>query len=111
MSERAPQYRTDERIELTDAGRAALADGAEGDQVYLCIDRCHRHGYWAVSVRRGSHGQRVTPTKCCGSWQTVQEWPLTASDLRDVADWLDSPDWPVSLDNGARRPVAGEVRS
>lgn len=81
----------------------------DGKLAFVCIDHCHVHGYWAVSVRRGAHGERITPDKCCGSWKTWREWPIDASELRDAADWLDSPDWPVSLFNGARRPSPNSV--
>jgi hypothetical protein len=80
------------------------------DQAYLSIDRCRTHGYWAVSVRRGTHGERMTPSKCCGTWESVQEWPISATALRNAADWFDSPDWPIALENGARPPHVTDTK-
>lgn len=66
----------------------------ETAQAYIAIDHCPTHGFRAVSVRRGMHGRRLTDSKCCGSWHTQVEWRLDPQDLREVADWLESPKFP-----------------
>lgn len=43
---------------------------------YLAICRCPMHReFWAVTVEdeEGS-GTRLTPSKCCGRWETVTRW-------------------------------------
>lgn len=53
----------------------------------LAISRCSKHGYWMVSVERpGSSGTRITPSKCCGSWETVKTWPLSAEQWNEIAN-------------------------
>lgn len=50
----------------------------------LVISRCTRHGYHMVSVENEAGGTRVTPDKCCGGWNTVRDWALSARDWRDL---------------------------
>jgi len=47
----------------------------------LCIDKCLRHGYWAVSIEDDGIGTRLTPIKCCGSWTTVKSWNVDPQKL------------------------------
>lgn len=42
----------------------------------LAINICP-HGIYSVSIDDESGGVRLTPSKCCGRWTIVQEWPLT----------------------------------
>lgn len=52
---------------------------------YLAISRCPTHKeVWAVGIE-GKRGVRLTPSKCCGNWQTVTRWPMTE---RLVADFV-----------------------
>lgn len=34
------------------------------------------HGVLAVSLDDEIGGHRLTPSKCCGSWTTVERWPV-----------------------------------
>ena len=55
--------------------------------IYLSIDRCPKHPeFWAVCVAEldehgDGSGTRITPSKCCGSWERVREWKLSAHDV------------------------------
>lgn len=56
-------------------------------RITLSIDRCPRHqDFWAVSINElegdGGSGDRLTPSKCCGQWQSVRQWDMTPNDLR-----------------------------
>lgn len=52
---------------------------------YLSILRCAKHGYNAIAIEeQDGSGLRVTPGKCCGSWQTVQRWPLSESMVAEI---------------------------
>jgi len=53
-------------------------------KVKLTIDRCSRHGFYAVAVMGERTGTRITPSKCCGSWSTIKAWSLSASEWRDI---------------------------
>lgn len=52
----------------------------------LSIDRCPEHGFWAVCVDDEGGGVRVTPSKCCGRWDRVKAWKLSASEWREIAE-------------------------
>lgn len=46
---------------------------------FLVINQCPTHSnYWSVSIDDDViGGTRITPTKCCGQWDTIQRWPIT----------------------------------
>ena len=57
----------------------------------IAIDRCAQHNYYAVSINKtwpdgGGVGKRLTPSKCCGSWRTVEEWSFTKDELITMAN-------------------------
>lgn len=42
--------------------------------------RCPVHkAYWAVGV----NDRRITPSKCCGSWETVMFWIIDSKTLQE----------------------------
>ena len=51
----------------------------------LVINRCARHNFFSVSIDNEDGGTRITPSKCCGSWDTVKEWQLSAAQWREIA--------------------------
>lgn len=56
----------------------------------LTIENCP-HGVFAVSLDDGdkSRGVRLSPQKCCGRWDRVKAWPMTAANLRAIAEELE----------------------
>ena len=56
---------------------------AEGAKVRLAINKC-THGVYSISVDNDGGGTRLTPSKCCGIWHLVKDWPLTASDIDEI---------------------------
>lgn len=53
----------------------------------LAINRCPTHGYWMVAIeRKGYGGTRITPSKCCGSWEVVKTWELSVRDWEELAN-------------------------
>ena len=52
----------------------------------LVINQCPQHGYWAITVDDGSGGIRVTPGKCCGRWDAVKAFRLSARDWRELSE-------------------------
>lgn len=52
----------------------------------LTISRCPIHGYQAITLDGNGHGVRLTPSKCCGRWDTVTAWKLSPNELRRAAD-------------------------
>mgnify|MGYP001065312806 CR=1 FL=1 len=47
---------------------------------YLAICKCPAHNFYAVTIDdENGCGTRVTPSKCCGRWDTVKRWPITES--------------------------------
>ncbi len=63
-------------------------------QLVLSIDRCPTHGYWAVSIGRGYGSTRLTPTKCCGRWDTVREWKFSEEDAERLISAVQDERWP-----------------
>jgi hypothetical protein len=55
---------------------------------YLSIDECPRHGFMAVSIGNKDTGTRLTPSKCCGSWETVHSWKVTSQDIDSMVEEL-----------------------
>lgn len=51
---------------------------------YLAINQCPTHGYWAITVEGDETGERITPSKCCGRWDTVKRWPLDQCHLEGL---------------------------
>ncbi len=44
------------------------------------------HGIEMLSLDYDGGGTRFAGPKCCGRWDVVKEWPVTAKDLREIAD-------------------------
>ena len=51
---------------------------------YLTISKCPTHDFWAVSIDDEGCGTRLTPAKCCGHWEVVKQFKMTAQQLRDA---------------------------
>jgi hypothetical protein len=46
------------------------------------IIRCSKHGVLALSIEHEyGNSERITPCKCCGSWETVCSWSFESIDL------------------------------
>jgi hypothetical protein len=56
------------------------------EQPELVICRCPTHDLWAITLDVAGGGSRVTPSKCCGRWDTVQTWRLSANEWRRLAE-------------------------
>lgn len=54
----------------------------------LCIVRCPTHYYYAISIDDPDTGigTRVTPSKCCGRWDTVKEFWLSEAQWENLSD-------------------------
>ena len=54
----------------------------------LSINRCPIHAdFWAIcldwrTAKGDGHGTRLTPSKCCGRWETIKQFKVSAIDLR-----------------------------
>ena len=59
---------------------------------YLAISRCPTHReFWAVMVEdEDGRGTRVTPSKCCGRWETVKRWKLDERMANEIIDEVSS---------------------
>lgn len=51
----------------------------------LAIYRCPSHGWYAIAVEDERGGRRITPSKCCGSWDIVKSWYLSAHGWGEIA--------------------------
>lgn len=56
---------------------------------YLSICKCPEHGTWMLSVDDEGGGTRITSSKCCGRWDVVKRFPMTAKQLREAAAELE----------------------
>lgn len=58
-----------------------------GEKIPMQVIRCTKHGYIAVTIG----GIRVTPEKCCGTWDNVvRHWSVDAEDIeRTTAEALE----------------------
>jgi hypothetical protein len=46
--------------------------------ILIEINECpNGHGYRCISIGN----TRITPSKCCGSWKTVQKWTVDSDEL------------------------------
>ena len=52
----------------------------------LALNNCPNHGTKMVSIDSNGTGIRVAGSKCCGRWQVIKEWPLTAQQWRELAE-------------------------
>lgn len=66
------------------------------------------HGTRAISLDNEWGGLRLFGDKCCGRWSVVNEWPVTASELREAANELEC--WADSADDSAP-PESGDARA
>lgn len=46
----------------------------------LEVLRCPRHGLVAVAI----NDRRVSPSKCCGQWETLLDWTVNAAEIREA---------------------------
>jgi hypothetical protein len=55
--------------------------------IYLAINRCPIHrDFLSVAIEEeDGGGTRITPSKCCGRWETLKRWPLEESQWLTVA--------------------------
>lgn len=52
---------------------------------YLSLNECP-HGKRMISLDDTTGGVRLTGPKCCGQWKELQQWPMTAQQLRSAAE-------------------------
>lgn len=50
----------------------------------MSIMECRAHGYVALSIDDENGGLRITPQKCCGSWNTIKSWPIDKMMITDI---------------------------
>lgn len=44
----------------------------------ISVNKCPEHSAYAISIDdENGVGSRITPSKCCGKWETVFSWPVT----------------------------------
>lgn len=61
---------------------------------YLSLNECpHGHGVRMISLDHrypngDGSGTRLTNQKCCGSWTTVQQWPVSRANLREIGELM-----------------------
>lgn len=53
---------------------------------YLSVDFCEEHDAFSVCLNQGQSGTRLTPAKCCGRSHELERWPLSARQLREIAE-------------------------
>jgi hypothetical protein len=55
------------------------------EELYLAILVCPIHRFNAIALEQKScGGYRLTGSKCCGSWETVQRWKVSPKELIDT---------------------------
>jgi NTP pyrophosphatase (non-canonical NTP hydrolase) len=59
-------------------------DPAIQREQYLAINKCPNHGFYSITVEDDDTGTRVTPSKCCGRWDTVKRWKVSQCDLASL---------------------------
>ena len=59
---------------------------SDEQKFYISIDRCPVHHFNAISVGDHETGLRLTPSKCCGSWNSVYEWRITPRACDDIIE-------------------------
>lgn len=62
---------------------------------YLSIHQCPIHkDFLAVCLDEkdedGGTGVRLTPSKCCGRWKLVTQWPMRLVDLRCIKEAIEN---------------------
>lgn len=64
------------------------ASRAAKRSIVLSLCRCPIHGVMSVSIDNVSAGVgiRITPSKCCGRWDEVTKWKMSAGDLKSAAE-------------------------
>ena len=55
-------------------------------EYWLEIMRCESHGFWSIMVNKDTGGTRITPSKCCGCWETVAKWRMTGEEIRSEVE-------------------------
>jgi len=57
------------------------------EKATLVINQCPIHKFWAVTIDDDDgSGIRVTPSKCCGRWDTVKAFALSEQEWRELAE-------------------------
>jgi hypothetical protein len=53
----------------------------------LSVLLCKRHGVYAVALDDTKYGLsiRLTPQKCCGSWDVIAVWEFSSDRLQEIA--------------------------
>lgn len=62
----------------------------ENKTLNLCIDRCSKHDFYAISIGDDDTGTRLTPSKCCGSWSTLRSWRFNQEQLQRLVNDIQS---------------------
>lgn len=57
-------------------------------RIWLSIDQCPIHRYWAISLVDETGGVRLTDSKCCGRWDTAHKFAMTPSKIQSIIDAL-----------------------
>lgn len=59
----------------------------------LSLNRCPVHReFMAIMLdeyddnEQTGTGTRLTPSKCCGRWDTIKSWPLTKKQLEEIGN-------------------------
>lgn len=53
----------------------------------ITVSRCPAHDFYAITIDDDNGcGTRVTPSKCCGRWDTTRAWELSAHDWRELSE-------------------------
>lgn len=50
----------------------------------LTYNQCPEHGVSSISIDNDRIGTRVTPGKCCGRWDIVREFRLSAREWHEL---------------------------
>ena len=51
---------------------------------YLALNVCPNHGTRSLSVDDEYGGTRIGGPKCCGRWNTVEQWLITADVCNEI---------------------------
>jgi len=56
----------------------------------ISVDECPNHGTKVLSIGDGSTSVRFSGPKCCGRWNTVEEFEMCQESLRELMIECDS---------------------
>ena len=58
-------------------------------KIFLAINRCPVHrDFMSVSIDDENGGFRLTPSKCCGRWETLIRWKIDLNMVKDMREQL-----------------------